>query len=192
MEEHGFSNGGGQRCTEIPGWSCSTRLMLLGKKGNNLFNNRQLLNNISPYNGYYAAFKGRFWWMLFLFIFIFRFCRCYPSCVWFVVKLRPRPPFPSIFLFPRGRTGEIHLPLEKIIRDVVSVGKRQIPSNLMYGARAGIQGNVWRYRVNYARNVMNFQKSDIKIVTILTTEFTSKYREKKIVWLLISQFSYIH
>lgn len=80
--------------------------------------------------------------MLFLFIFIFRFCQCYPSFVWFVVKLQPRPQFLSIFLFPLGRTGEIHLPLEKIIRDVVSVGKRQIPSNLMYGARTGIQGNV--------------------------------------------------
>ena len=92
------------------------RLMLLGKKGGNLFNSTRLLNT-SPT-----------WWTLCSFP-SEASVNAFPLCVGFALltdtqvlngyeKLQPTSllsPF-----FPKGRLGEIHLPLEKIIRDGVS------------------------------------------------------------------------
>lgn len=92
------------------------RLMLLGKKGGNLFNSMRLLNT-SPT-----------WWTLCSFP-SEASVNAFPLCVGFALltdtqvlngyeKLQ-RTSLLSPF-FPKGRLGEIHLPLEKIIRDGVS------------------------------------------------------------------------
>lgn len=92
------------------------RLMLLGKKGGNLFNSMRLLNT-SPT-----------WWTLCSFL-SEASVNAFPLCVGFALltdtqvlngyeKLQ-RTSLLSPF-FPKGRLGEIHLPLEKIIRDGVS------------------------------------------------------------------------